>query len=95
MFIDEDCIIGFNTRVAEIYGLQTATIYNRIGWLNSHNEDATAESILDGFPFLNINQVKHSLRALEKGGAICSSQPNKTKMDATKHYFALSIHESE
>lgn len=88
MFRDETMTIGINEEVAREFGVQTATIYNRIGWLNAQNEDATAESVLAGFPFLTINQVKNSLRTLEKAGEVAVLQPNRSKMDPTKHYFA-------
>lgn len=92
MFQDEDMLVGVNCEVAEIFGLQTATVYNRVGWLNSNNEDATVDTVLDGFPFMTVNQVKHSLRTLEKAGAVVASQPNLQKMDTTKCYFACGVH---
>lgn len=91
MFKDEDTIIGLNSDVARRFGVQTATVYNRVGWLNNKNIDATVESVLEGFPFLTINQVKHSLRTLEKYGAVAVTQPGKNHFDNSKHYFACEV----
>lgn len=88
MFRDENQTIGINTEMAREFGVQTATVYNRVGWLNRSGMDATVDSVLDGFPFLTVNQVKHSLRTLEKAGAVSVTQPGRSKMDPTKHYFA-------
>lgn len=88
MFKDEDMLIGINSKVAAEFGVQTATIYNRIGWLNLKNIDATAGTVHEGFPFMTLNQVKYSLRVLEKAGMVAVTQPHRSQMDATKHYFA-------
>lgn len=91
MFMNEDTVIGINVEVARAFGLQTATIYNRVGWLNEQGLDATAEAVHEGFPFLTLNQVKHSLRTLEKAGAVEVEQPFRSKMDPTKFYTAKTV----
>ena len=83
MFLEQDAIAGINCAVARIYGAQTAAVYNAVGTLG---EEATADSVLKALPFLNMNQVKHSLRTLEKAGAIVSAQPFVSKMNRTKYY---------
>lgn len=88
VFKAENALIGINTDIAREYGVQAAAIYNHVGHLNAKGECATVDTVMDDFSFLTKNQIKHSLRVLEGAGVLEATQPNRSKMDATKHYFA-------
>lgn len=85
MMMEKDAAIGINTEVAREYGMQTAAVYNAVVEIG---EGATADSVLGALPFLNMNQVKHSLRTLERSGALVSEQPYVSQMNRTKFYKA-------
>lgn len=86
----EDAMLAFCSEMAKEAGILTSAVYGRVRWLNESNESATVESVKEGFPYLTVNQVKNSLRWLEKRGYVVSSKPNMDRLDHTKHYAAVS-----
>lgn len=87
---NEDAMLAFCSEMAQEAGILTSAVYGRVRWLNETHDEATVESVKDGFPYLTANQVKNSLRWLEKRGYITSSKPHMDRLDHTKHYMAVS-----
>ena len=85
----EDFHTSFCSEMASELGMQTATIYGRVRFLNQKGKRSTVDVIADGYPFLSVNQVKHSLRVLEKNGYLTASKPNLEILDHTKYYTAV------
>lgn len=85
-FYERDMTIEINSSVAAVLGIQTAAILSKVALLNEIGEKATVVSINLRFPFLSSNQVKHSLRTLEKHGFIESDQPEAGRLQMAKEY---------
>ena len=81
--------IEINDGLASALGMQTAAIFQKIRRLNDIGEQATAVAIASRFPFLSINQVKHSLRTLEREGFVLAEQPESDKFNHVKIYKAV------
>lgn len=86
MFMEKDATVDFNCELANRYGMQMAVVYNAVGCLERDGDEVTVEAVMDALPFLKVNQVRHSLRTLEKCGAIVSEQPEMSHFSTRKRY---------
>lgn len=75
--------------IAAEFGMQTSAIYSVIYEMNESGEKPRVSDLCDRFPYLTINQIKHSLRMLEAHGAIKSETPGASRLKMAKCYEAV------
>lgn len=75
--------------IAAEFGMQTSAIYSVIHELNEAGEKPRVADLCERFPYLTINQIKHSLRMLESHGAVRSEVPGASRLKMAKCYEAV------
>lgn len=93
-------VLGFDTGVAKLVGVEAATVFNHIVYWLKYNADRNTDRIVDGkiwmyetqkqmaefFEFLNEDQISRAITKLVEKGLLIKANYNKNKFDKTSWY---------